>query len=271
MGLIFAIISAIPLYVVFFGTKERPEFIQQKQPGLKESLRASFQNRPFIFSAVIYLFTWFTMDILMFILAFFIKHVINRESSTGLITGVIFSVAILALPLWTWTSRKLNKRLAYIIGLAFLAVVLLALINLTSTTPLYLILILCVLAGIGVSAAHLIPWSILPDAIEYGELKTGERHEGMFYSLISLTQKIASSFAIPLGLLVMQRTGYDATSLIQPPSALLGIRIVTGPIPAVLICFGILFAIFYPLGRERYTQIAHELEERRAANTKEEL
>ncbi len=266
MGIIFAIFSAIPLYVVFFGTKERPEYIQQKQPGLIESIKASLKNRPFIFGAGIYLFTWFTIDLLMFVLIYFIKHVVDRESSTDLITAVIFIVAIFALPLWTWTSRKLNKRLAYIIGMAFLAGVLLVLINLNPSTPLLYILVLCVLAGIGVSAAHVIPWSIIPDAIEYGELKTGERHEGMFYSLISLSQKIASSFAIPLGLLVLGKAGYIPNSVEQPASAILGIRIVTGPLPAVMICCGILFAVFYPLGREGYTQITRELEARRSAS-----
>ncbi|OGN93739.1 MAG: hypothetical protein A2Z71_06700 [Chloroflexi bacterium RBG_13_50_21] len=270
MGFIFAIISAIPMYIVFFGTRERPEFISQKQPGLRESIQASIKNRPFVFGAVIYLFTWFTVDILQFILIFFIKHVVNRESSSDLIMATIFVVAIFALPLWVWTSRRLNKRLAYIAGMAFFAAVLLALINLTPATPLWLILMLCVLAGIGVSAAHVIPWAIIPDAIEYGELKTGERHEGMFYSLISLSQKIASSFAIPLGLLVLDRTGYIPNSVQQPSSAILGIRIVTGPIPAVMICLGILFAIMYPLGRERYTQIARELEDRRSSSKKVE-
>ncbi len=117
----------------------------------------------------------------------------------------------------------------------------------------------------------MIPWSIIPDAIEYGELITGKRYEGVFYSLISLAQKIASSFAIPLALLILDRTGYLPNSATQPPSALLGIRLVTGPFPAVMMCIGILFAILYPLGRERYTQIARQLEERRAGSTKEVL
>ena len=34
--------------------------------------------------------------------------------------------------------------------------------------------------------AHILPWSIIPDAVEWDELNTGERHEGMFYSLVTL-------------------------------------------------------------------------------------
>ena len=268
MGLIFALISAIPMYIVFFGTRERPEFMQQEQPGLWQSIKDSVQNRPFIFGTIIYLFTWATIDILQTILIFFITYVVMREADTTLIMATIFIVAILALPLWTWISRHMNKRLAYIIGMLFFMAVLMVLINITPATPLSAILGLCVLAGIGVSAAHVIPWAIIPDAIEVGELKTGSRHEGTFYSLISLAQKVASSIAIPGAGLLLELSGYIPNSAQQPASAVRGIRLLTGPIPAVMMFIGIVFAILYPLGREGYTQIAQELEERRAAGIK---
>ncbi|MDO9545533.1 MAG: MFS transporter [Pelolinea sp.] len=35
------------------------------------------------------------------------------------------------------------------------------------------VVFLCVMAGIGVGAAHVLPWSILPDAIEWDEYQTG--------------------------------------------------------------------------------------------------
>jgi GPH family glycoside/pentoside/hexuronide:cation symporter len=128
---------------------------------------------------------------------------------------------------------------------------------------------MCVLAGIGVSAAHVLPWAIMPDAIEWGEMQTGERHEGMFYSLLTLVQKIATSIAIPLALLVLDATGYIPNSAQQPLSAVNGIRIVAGPIPAVLLCMGILFAALYPLEREKYTEIARKLEAQRGAQLEE--
>ena len=210
------------------------------------------------------------MDILQTILLYFIKYVVNRESNSELIMATIFVVGICALPLWTWTSRRLDKRLAYIIGMAFFAAVLLVLINLTPATPLSWILVLCVLAGIGVSAAHVIPWSIIPDAIEYDELKTGEQTRGHVLQLDLSLSKSRLILCHPAGVAGVGCHGYIPNSATQPPSAVLGIRIVTGPIPAVMICIGIVFAILYPLGRERYTQIAQELEERRSGSTKEE-
>jgi GPH family glycoside/pentoside/hexuronide:cation symporter len=120
------------------------------------------------------------------------------------------------------------------------------------------------LAGIGVAAAHVLPWAMIPDAIEWGEWQTGERHEGMFYSLVTLIRKAASSIAVPLALLLLDVTGYVPVVAEQPSSALWGIRIVIGPIPALLLCAGILFAYFYPLERDQYKQVVRELEDRRA-------
>ena len=126
------------------------------------------------------------------------------------------------------------------------------------------LIILCVLAGIGVGAAHVLPWSILPDAVEWDEWKTGERHEGTFYSLVTLAQKVASSVAIPLALLLLGRFGYVGTAASQPARTILAIRLITGPIPAALLCLGIVCAVFYPINRKLHDQIVRELEERKA-------
>ncbi len=263
MGAVFGIFSVVPLWLVFFGTREREEFMRRPPKGIRESIRAVRNNRPFLFGLVIYLFTWVTIAIIQMIMLYFIKYVVRQETQSDLIMATIFVVAMIALPMWEWISRRWNKRRAYIAGIAFLAVVLLALSSLSPSTSLTVILGLCVLAGIGVSAAHVIPWSILPDAIEYGELQTGERHEGMFYSLITLVQKIAVSIALPMALLILDWSGYIPNSAVQPESAVNGIRLIAGPIPAVLMALGILFAFLYPLGRENYSAIARQLEARR--------
>jgi len=123
---------------------------------------------------------------------------------------------------------------------------------------------LCVMAGIGVSAAHVLPWALIPDAVEWGEWETGKRHEGMFYSLITLAEKVASSIAVPLALLLLDVTGYVPNAAQQSPGALWGIRLTIGPIPAVLLCLGIALAFKYPLTRARYAQLVQDLETRRA-------
>jgi len=263
MGLIFGLASALPLLLTFFGTRERQVYMEQERPTLIQSLRAAMKNRPFVFGMAVFLLTWVSVDVIQSTLLYFIKYIAQREAESDLIMAAIFVTAIFALPFWEWASRRWSKRWAYVAGIAFWAVVQLVLITVSASTGITFVLLLCVLAGIGVAAAHVLPWAMIPDAIEWGEWQTGERHEGMFYSLVTLMKKVASSIAIPLALLLLEVTGYVPNSARQPANALLGIRIVVGPIPAVLLCAGILFAILYPLSRERYVQVVQELESRR--------
>lgn len=263
MSAVFGIGSALPLFLVFFKTKEKEVFIAKERPKLIPSLKAAVKNRPFVFGAVIYLFTWMCMTIIQTVLLFYIKYVLELESMSEIIMAMIFVTGIIALPLWEYASRRYNKRLAYAFGVAFWAVVQMLLISVNPSSPLGLIIFLCVMAGIGVAAAHVLPWSILPDAIEWDEFRTGERHEGMFYSLVTLSHKVASSIAIPLTAVMLDLTNYVPNAARQPDSAIMGIKILMGPIPAVLLTIGIIFALKYPLDRENFSTLVEELKERR--------
>ncbi|MFA7406482.1 MAG: MFS transporter [Anaerolineaceae bacterium] len=259
-------LAAAPYFGVFFGTKEKKEYQSEKLPEFWPSLKAAFKNKPFVFGALMYLATWMAIIVIESNLQFFILHVIQRQSQNIIIMISIFVTAIFALPFWNWVSKNWNKRWAYIIGVGFWSLVMIVLIFMNPQTPFWLILILCVLAGIGVSAGQVLPWAIIPDAIEWEEWHTGERNEGIFYSLVTLLGKIGMAIAQPLSLLVLQiskmQTGQNA---VQPPSALLGIRLVVGPIPALFLIAGILIAIFYPLGRTQHRQMVDDLRTRREA------
>jgi len=263
MAVIFGLASALPLWLVFFNTREKEVYVSQEKPKMLAALKAALKNRPFVFSAVIYLLTWVCMDILQTTLLFFIKYALKMEAQSDLLMAMIFVTAIIALPFWEFTSRKINKRVAYAFGIGFWAIVQIVLITVGPNVSTPIVYFLCVMAGIGVSAAHVLPWSIIPDAIEWDEYKTGERHEGVFYSLITLMQKIASSIAIPLVGVMLELTHYQANAAQQPQSAVLGIRLLVGPIPAILLTIGIIFALKYPLGREQFTSIVEELQARR--------
>ena len=263
MGALFAVVSALPLLLVFFGTREREEHVALEQPDLRESLNSARHNTPFLYSLALFLMAWMAVDIVEAVLLFYLKYWLGRESESDLIMAVIFVTAMFALPIWEVVSRRWSKVWAYILGVGFWAVVQIVLVLVSPATGLAPILVLCVLAGIGVAAVHVLPWAMIPDAMEYDEWRTGERHEGMYYSLTTLTTKVATSIAIPLVLLVLQFTGYVPNSAQQPASALLGLRIVMGPVPAVLLCLGIVIALRYPLDRKAYDRILRELEARR--------
>lgn len=265
MGMAFGIVSALPLLLVFFGTREREDHVELDQPSLRESLQSARRNPPFLYGLGLFLAAWIAVAIVQANLLFYIKYWLQREGDSDTIMAAIFVTAMVALPIWQAVSQRWSKRWAYIIGVAFWAVVQIVLVLVGPGTSMTAILSLCVLAGIGVAAVHVLPWAMIPDAAEYDEWRTGERHEGMYYSLTTLMHKVAASIAIPLSLLVLEVTGYVPNAATQPAQALLGIRLVMGPLPALTLCLGIAIALRYPLDRAQYTRIVQELAARKGS------
>ena len=265
MAIIFGIVSALPLLLTFFGTREREEFQRQSQPKLKESLRAATKNRPFMFAVGIFLFTWTGLNIVQNMLLFFLKYRMNLEAESDLVAGTVFISALFTLPIWEWASRKWDKRRAYIAGMVFLSAVMITLIMVDPSWGLGIVFFLAGLAGIGVAAVHVLPWSMIPDAIEVDELETGERHEGMYYSLVLLLRKVASSIAIPMTLLVLDWSGYVSNAYVQSPRAVKAIQALIGPVPSVFFIAGITFALFYPLSRKKHAEIRKQIEDTKSA------
>ncbi len=125
----------------------------EKQPKLIPSLKAAFKNRPFIFGAGIYLLTWMTIVVLETNLLIYIKYILGRQGQSSLIMASIFVTAIFALPIWNWAAKHWNKRLAYIIGVSFWAVVMIVLIMVTPQTPFWIIMV-CASWLVSASAPH---------------------------------------------------------------------------------------------------------------------
>jgi GPH family glycoside/pentoside/hexuronide:cation symporter len=267
MGMLFGVLSALPLLLTFLGTRENPNFIAQEPPSLRESIRAIRHNRPFWFATGIFLFTWTAVEIIQNMLLFFLKYRMKLEAESDMVAGAVFITAMLVLPFWVWASRRTDKRKSYIWGMAFLSAVMLTMVFLDPSLGFTAVLSLAALAGFGVSAVHVLPWAMIPDAIEVDELESGARHEGMFYALVSLFKKVASSVSIPLTLLVLDWSGFASNAPVQKESAIWAIRILMGPVPTILLFGGILFAIYYPLSRDVHAETRRRIAARDAEGT----
>ncbi len=270
VGVGLAAASALPLLAVFFGTRERSENIAQEQPTIRESLRAVTGNQPFIFAVGVFLFTNTAFSIIQSILLYFLKYYMHLEAQSDMIMGTVFISALISLPFWVWASRRWDKRIAYVIGMVFFSAVMILMILIDPGWDVSVLYLLAALAGIGVGAMDVLPWAMIPDAIEWDEVRTGKRHEGAFYSMVTLIGKIDGSLAVPAMLLVMGWSGFSPNAAVQPQNALLAIRMMTGPAPSVFLVLGILFALLYPLTRGRHAELRAEIAARTRVPGREE-
>jgi GPH family glycoside/pentoside/hexuronide:cation symporter len=269
MAVILALVSVAPIYVTALTARERPEFQTLPTPSPRESFRLVTGNRAFLIAAGIYLLTWIPIDLIQYVLVFLMRDYFGLSGGErDLAFLLLFGVAVLALPLWVWVARRWDKRRAYQIGIALLSAMLIAL-SLAQPGQTVLVLLIAAVAGVGLSAAHAIPLAILPDVIDWDELRSATRQEGAYYSVITLTQKVIGAATIALTGALLAATGYVAqgtgasAGAEQPPAAIDVIRFLTGPLPALFFLLGIGLVSVYPITRERHARILRALERRR--------
>jgi GPH family glycoside/pentoside/hexuronide:cation symporter len=182
--------------------------------------------------------------------------------------GIFLGTAVLALPFWWTLSKRLNKHTTYIIGMS---VWLAAQLSFIAVQPgqRTLAFLLAFIAGIGVSTAHVMPDSLFPDVMEWDELLTGQQRAGVFYGVRTFVRKVATAGALAIASQILGLFGYQqppaGVEVFQQTSATLTtIRVLAGPVGALLLGSAIATAFFYPLTREKHARVRRLLEMRRA-------
>lgn len=147
--------------------------------------------------------------------------------------------------------------------------VLVALFFFDESAPLWAVYALTAYAGLCLGAGMLLPSTMLPDVVDEDELVTGTRREGAFYSLFILLQKIGLATALAGSSWILAALGYtapppgDTQPDVQPPDAVLALKLICGPAAAVLIVMSTIPMLFYSLSRSRMADIQARLLEQR--------
>ncbi|MDD8026189.1 MAG: glycoside-pentoside-hexuronide (GPH):cation symporter [Acidobacteriota bacterium] len=277
---LFGASAVIPYLLIFFTIKERPAAERNAESAtLRETVRLAWKNIPFRYATALYMLNWVAFDltgvVLPYLLVYWVMKgdLLAKVKGLGLpiesaVLGLMLVTATIVLPFWIWLAKKIGKRVAFLGALGFW-IILMLLIPFVPQGAVTLTLLLAVAIGISVSAAHILPDAIFPDVIEWDELKTGRRHEGIYYGVKNFCRKLTTAFAIFIVLQVLGWFGYQtppktATVFVQPRSALNAIRFLIGPVGALLLLATFIVTWLYPLDRDKFNRVRYLLEKRKA-------
>ncbi|MEM7334988.1 MAG: MFS transporter [Chloroflexota bacterium] len=271
---IFGASAIVPLLLIGFFVKEQDFEGEEEEdtPSMREMLQTAWENIPFRFATGIYMLNWMTFDLIALMLPFFLTYWVAEGDLLGeanlfginlalesAVLGVLLITAVLTLPIWNSLSKRYGKRKAYMSALAFWTIVQLTVFSI-GPGQVNATLLIAFLAGIGASAAHVLPDAIFPDVMEWDELRIGQRFEGIYYGVKNFTRKLTGAFSTFIALQVLGWFGYlnptaGATIFTQPQTALNAIRVLTGPIGAIMLILAIVVTYYYPLTREKHARI----------------
>jgi GPH family glycoside/pentoside/hexuronide:cation symporter len=280
VGAIFGTLGAIPLLLLGLLVRETSTPEQQESLPFRQTLREAWKNIPFRYAAGIHMLNWSAVDMVAVTFPYFLLYWVAQGNLLASIRlfgfdwayesaffGILMLVCIVCVPLWLWVSKVRNKREAYMLGMSLWVAVEIMMITIQPGQT-DLLLLFAALAGVGVSAAYVLPDAMFADVIEWDELRTRRRQEGIFYGIRTLIRKLTGALVIFMTLQLLGWSGYvsppqGAIQFTQSASALWMIRLLVSLFGAVMLCGTIILAWFFPLSREKHGRIQRLLEQRR--------
>jgi Na+/melibiose symporter-like transporter len=147
--------TILPYLLIFFTVREKSTADRvQESPSFRETMRTAWENVPFRYATMLYMLNWVTFDVISVVLPYLLVYwiaggdLLVKMPLLGLpiestVLGLMMVTATLVLPFWTWLAKRLGKRIAYIIALAFWVVLLLVMI-----LGVYLLFIALLMVGV---------------------------------------------------------------------------------------------------------------------------
>ncbi len=226
-----------------------------KEP-LRQQLRRIRSNSRFLMVLGLYLLLWFGLQLMQVVALIWLVQVIHVPAGIATLLLLAFNIAALVgLQVWSVLSNRFGRIKALGWGssiwiAACLLSMTLAPLTDNSLVALIPVIGLIMLVGLGASTAYLIPWSLLPDAIDADPT----RPAGLYTAWMVFGQKLIIGLSMSVFGTLLQLTGYISTktadgalsSVQQPETALIAIRLCMGFIPAVLVVIGLLLMRRWP-------------------------
>ncbi len=228
---IICVAIGMPLfYVGFKGTKERASELDNiKPPSLKHNLSLLFKNKPLMLIVISGILGAARMVFTYTGGLYFCKYVLDSVNFMGmhgeglytLVTIAIVPGGLIASLMVPYLTKKIGKKQSYIWtniagGVALLIAFIVGMAidkgNYTSTATLVIALLAIVVSGIPSGLTNIVSYAMIGDTIEYLELKTGERAEGICFAMQTFINKIGMAIGAFIGVMGYYIAGVTANN-----------------------------------------------------------
>jgi glycoside/pentoside/hexuronide:cation symporter, GPH family len=259
MGTIFGVMIVISCLICFFGTRKATSLPPHADmPPIKQQIKIVFRNYPFVILMSSYFLQALAIGVMMAGFIYYVKYAMALPETTMNTAFPIFMITgVLFIPVWLASGRRIGKIKSYYIGLAIFTAAMGSLFF-TPSSLVWLFYAQIFLAGIGFSSFQLFPFSMLPDTVEYDQMQSGLRREGVFSGMWSAGQKIAYSVGPPIVGFALSLSGFVADGA-QPPGLDTGVRMIFCLFPAAMILLSFIPFSRYILTEEEFEKVKEKI------------
>ncbi len=162
MGLTFGAFFALPFIATVIAVKERPEFQRPPRPfDWREAFIEPFKNRTFVYALAMYLFAFVAIDTVSTIVAYFVKHYLQRGGEISFVNGTLLIAQVCSLPFYVALSKRTSKVKGYMLGLTIWAAAMLFSFLLGPTLASFWVYVFAAVVGLGTGGVVVMIYAIL--------------------------------------------------------------------------------------------------------------
>jgi glycoside/pentoside/hexuronide:cation symporter, GPH family len=251
--------ATVLIFLTVAATDERSGVqYQESSPTVPALLKMLAVNVPFLQVTAGIGFYYFAMILINSGLVYYVKYNLGHDAAVAGQAASIMQIAqALSIVPWTFASRYIGKRLAWLSGLAIAAVGPVGLYFALSP-DIYTVYLLLGVYSVGSGAIAVNFWSIVPDSVEYGELRTGVRGEAFIFGFVTLVQKAALGISSAFLGAYLGWIGY-APNQVQSAGTLEGLKLLITLVASLGLVASFAVMYFYRLDSARHAQIVREI------------
>lgn len=208
-----------------------------------------------VFNAV---FTWYVVFVLM-------QSASLASSLMGAMAIMQFIAVIAMIPLCIKFGPAPSYRVVVVLfGLSAISYGVLWYAGLNDVFA--LLLLVSGIAGLGRGGINYVPWNTYTYIADVDEAITGQRREGIFAGIMTLTRKASQAGAVMLVGIVMQMSGFVSGQTTQPPAVSQTILLILSGGTVMVLACGFLISLRFRLNLHTHRILREETAKMRLAN-----
>lgn len=245
MGIMFGSLITAAYLVTLLGSREKREFMKDRQPGFKDALISTVMNKPFLAFVISNLFIQYAFTMVLAMIPFYAKYVLRIEPlKISMLLFSAFLAAFFMMFAWRMAANRFGPRTSYMASIIFFMLSLLPFIIINDYA---MNIFMCCMLGTGLAGIILISDVLISDVIDADEVKTNSRREGMYFGVNAFITRFAIALEAISISSIFNLTGYDPRLSVQPEGFLTGIKTLLAVLPASALAISFAVMLFYPL------------------------
>ncbi|MEM9624336.1 MAG: MFS transporter [Pseudomonadota bacterium] len=163
---------------------------------------------------------------------FFINQVLGLPEAASLFLVLIFVTGLTFVPFFVWLSGRIGKHQTLCIG-ALQSTVATGLFFVAPSADFWWVLFIFILVGVNFGAQDLLMRSIMADVVDQDRVNTGADRGALYYSMLTLTNKLGAGLAVLIIYPILDLVGFDAGG-VNSQATLDAVRLVVASSPTTI-------------------------------------